>query len=46
VIRVDIDEAAATDDELIASYLEAGFSEETARAYVAVIRNPGEYFVD
>jgi hypothetical protein len=46
VIRLDIDEATATDAELIAAYIEAGVSEETARAYVAVIRNPGEYFVD
>jgi hypothetical protein len=32
MIRLDIDEATATDDELIAGYLEAGLSEATARA--------------
>jgi hypothetical protein len=46
VIRLDVDEAKATDVELIAAYIEAGVSEETAQAYVAVIRDPGEYFVD
>lgn len=40
------DPERATDDEIIAAYLEDGFDEETARAYLAVIRGTSPTPVD
>ncbi|MFD4111610.1 hypothetical protein ACFWWU_36465 [Streptomyces sp. NPDC058650] len=44
MILPDVDVATATDDEIIAGYVELGFDEDDARTYLAVIRNPDPRF--
>lgn len=39
-----IDVASATDEEIIAAYLEEGVTEDTARVYLAVLRDPDPAF--
>lgn len=44
MILPDIDVARATDEEIIAAYVAEGMSEDTARVYLAVIRDPDPKF--
>lgn len=44
MILPDIDVAQATDEEIIAAYLEEGVGETAARTYLAVLRNPDAEF--
>lgn len=36
--------AKATDEEIVAAYLELGFDEQEARVYLGVLRNPDPRF--
>jgi len=42
VILPDVDFSTATEDEIIAAYVEEGLDEGYARAVIAIIRNPPE----
>ncbi|MEO8094418.1 MAG: hypothetical protein ABI632_05715 [Pseudolysinimonas sp.] len=46
MIVPDVDLETATDDEIVAAYIREGFSEATARIYLAQLRNTDPRFQD